>query len=60
VRAFSESFLGSMLHDLNVVHGALERLGEPLPTEVVAGDWWHEGRAVVRRAPAPKRHPALT
>jgi predicted dehydrogenase len=46
VRAFSESFLGSMLHDLNVVHGALERLGEPLPTEVVAGDWWNEGRAV--------------
>ena len=46
VRAFSESFLGSMLHDLNVVHGMLERLGEPLPAEVVAGDWWHEGRAV--------------
>jgi predicted dehydrogenase len=46
VRAFSESFLGSMLHDLNVVHGALERLGEPLPAEVVAGDWWNEGRAV--------------
>ena len=31
VRAFSESFLGSMIHDLNVVHGALERMGEPLP-----------------------------
>jgi predicted dehydrogenase len=46
VRAFSESFLGSLLHDLNVVHGALERLGEPLPAEVVAGDWWNEGRAV--------------
>jgi predicted dehydrogenase len=46
VRAFSESFLGSMLHDLNVVHGMLERLGEPLPTEVVGGDWWNEGRAV--------------
>ena len=46
VQAFSESFLGSMVHDLNVVHGALERLGEPLPTEVVAGDWWNEGRAV--------------
>jgi predicted dehydrogenase len=46
VRAFSESFLGSMLHDLNVVHGALERLGEPLPAQVVAGDWWNEGRAV--------------
>jgi predicted dehydrogenase len=46
VRAFSESFLGSMVHDLNVVHGALERLGEPLPAQVVGGDWWNEGRAV--------------
>ncbi len=46
VRAFSESFLGSLLHDLNAVHGLLERMGEPLPAEVVAGDWWNEGRAV--------------
>ena len=46
VRAFSEGFLGSMVHDLNVVHGALERLGEPLPAQVVGGDWWNEGRAV--------------
>ena len=46
VRAFSESFLGSLLHDLNVVHGLLERMGEPLPAEVVAGAWWNEGRAV--------------
>ena len=46
VRAFSESFLGSMLHDLNVVHGALERMGEPLPSRVVAGDWWNEGSSV--------------
>jgi Oxidoreductase family, NAD-binding Rossmann fold len=46
VQAFSESFLGSLLHDLNVVHGALERLGEPLPAQVVGGDWWNEGRAV--------------
>ena len=46
VLAFSESFLGSMVHDLNVVHGALERLGEPLPAQVVAGDWWNDGRAV--------------
>jgi predicted dehydrogenase len=46
VRALSESFLGSLLHDLNVVHGALEQLGEPLPATVVAGDWWNEGRAV--------------
>jgi predicted dehydrogenase len=46
VRAFSESFLGSLLHDLNVVHAMLERLGEPLPAQVVGGDWWNEGRAV--------------
>jgi len=46
VRAFSESFLGSLLHDLNVVHGLLERMGEPLPGRVVSGDWWNEGRAV--------------
>jgi predicted dehydrogenase len=24
----------------------LEKLGEPLPATVVAGDWWNEGRAV--------------
>jgi predicted dehydrogenase len=46
VRAFSESFLGSLLHDLNAVHGLLERMGEPLPAEVVGGAWWNEGRAV--------------
>jgi predicted dehydrogenase len=46
VQAFSESFLGSMVHDLNVVHAMLERLGEPLPAAVVAGDWWNDGRAV--------------
>jgi predicted dehydrogenase len=46
VRAFSESFLGSLLHDLNVVHAMLARLGEPLPAVVVGGDWWNEGRAV--------------
>jgi predicted dehydrogenase len=46
VRAFSESFLGSLLHDLNVVHAMLQRLRESLPAQVVAGDWWNEGRAV--------------
>src|SRR5262249_23275400 len=46
VRAFSESFLGSLLHDLNVVHRMRGRLGEPLPAQVVGGDWWNEGRAV--------------
>jgi hypothetical protein len=46
VRAFSESYLGSMIHDLNAVHGLLERIGEPLPAQVVGGDRWNEGRAV--------------
>ena len=46
VQAFSESFLGSLIHDVNLVHGLLERMGEPLPAQVVAGDWWNEGRAV--------------
>jgi predicted dehydrogenase len=46
VTAFEGSFLGSLVHDLNLVHGLLERLGEPLPAQVIDGDWWNEGRAV--------------
>jgi predicted dehydrogenase len=46
VRAFSEAFLGSLVHDVNLVHGVLERLGEPLPAEVVGGAWWVGGSAV--------------
>ncbi len=46
VRAFSESFLGSLVHDVNLVHGLLASMGEPLPAPVVGGDWWNEGRAV--------------
>ena len=46
VVAFSDSYLGSMIHDLNVVHGLLERMGEPLPAEVVSGQWWAGGTAV--------------
>ncbi|HEX6699298.1 MAG TPA: Gfo/Idh/MocA family oxidoreductase [Gaiellaceae bacterium] len=46
VMAFSEAFLGSLVHDVNLVHGVLERLGQPLPAEVVGGAWWAGGRAV--------------
>jgi predicted dehydrogenase len=46
VLGFCGSYLGSLLHDLNLVHGMLEKMGEPLPAQVVAGDWWNEGRAV--------------
>jgi predicted dehydrogenase len=44
--AFEASFLGSLVHDVNLVHGLLERLGEPLPGEVLDGDWWNDGFAV--------------
>src|SRR5512132_739653 len=46
ITAFEGAFLGSLVHDVNVVHGLLERLGEPLPAEVLDGDWWNEGQAV--------------
>jgi len=46
ITAFEGSFLSSLVHDVNLVHGLLERMGEPLPAEVIGGDWWNEGRAV--------------
>jgi Oxidoreductase family, NAD-binding Rossmann fold len=50
VFAFSEAYLGSMVHDVNLVHGLLERLGEPLPVEVVDAAWWAGGRSVTGSA----------
>ena len=44
--AFSEAYLGSMGHDVNLVHGLLERLGEPLPGRVADAACWAEGRAI--------------
>jgi predicted dehydrogenase len=44
--ALEGGFLGSLVHDVNLVHGLLARMGEPLPAEVIAGDWWNEGQAV--------------
>jgi predicted dehydrogenase len=46
VFAFSEGYLGSLVHDVNLVHGVLERMREPLPAEVLGGDWWDGGRCV--------------
>jgi predicted dehydrogenase len=46
VTAFSEAFLGSLVHDVNLVHGVLERLEEPLPAKVAGGAWWAGGTAV--------------
>ena len=58
ITAFEGAFLGSLVHDVNVVHGLLERLGEPLPAEVLDGDWWNEGQAVTGAA-APRKRRAL-
>jgi hypothetical protein len=46
VFAFSDAYLGSMVHDVNLVHGLLERLGEPFPVEVVDAAWWAGGRSI--------------
>ena len=46
VFAFSDAYLGSMGHDVNAVHGLLERLGEPLPGRVADAAWWADGRAI--------------
>jgi predicted dehydrogenase len=48
--AFSEAYLGSLVHDVNLVHGLLERLGEPLPLEVAGAAWWAGGRSVTGSA----------
>jgi hypothetical protein len=46
IYAFTEAFLGSMVHDVNLVHGILEHIGEPLPGEVIDGDWWSGGSSI--------------
>jgi predicted dehydrogenase len=44
--AFSDGYLGSLIHHVNLVNGFLERMGEPLPARVVDGAWWNGGRSV--------------
>jgi Oxidoreductase family, NAD-binding Rossmann fold len=44
--AFSDGYLGSLVHHVNIVNGFLERMGEPLPAHVVDGAWWNAGRSV--------------
>ena len=46
VKAFSGGFLGSLVHQVNMVHGMLARMGEPLPAPVIAGDAWAAGEAL--------------
>jgi hypothetical protein len=46
VRAFSDGFLGSLVHQVNLIHGLLERMGEGAAGTVIGGDWWASGRAL--------------
>jgi hypothetical protein len=44
-RVFSESFLGALVHDVNLVHGALGAVGES-PALALHGGAWSDGRGV--------------
>jgi predicted dehydrogenase len=37
---FSEIYLGSLIHDVNLVHGLLDRMNEPVPCAVKDSAWW--------------------
>jgi hypothetical protein len=45
VRAFSYVYLACLVHDVNLVHGALEALGVALPLTPVGGRVWADGNA---------------
>jgi predicted dehydrogenase len=44
-RAF-EAYLSSMVHDVSLLHGILEHLGEPFPERAADAAAWDEGRGV--------------
>jgi predicted dehydrogenase len=43
--AYYLTYLSALSHDVNLVHGILERLGVPLPAAVDASRWWADGWA---------------
>jgi predicted dehydrogenase len=51
-RAF-EAYLSSLVHDVSLLQGVLERLGEPWCERADDGAWWDEGRAVSLSAALP-------
>jgi predicted dehydrogenase len=57
VKAYSYVFLACLIHDVNLVHGALEGAGVELPLEPVSAEHWAGGRAatVAWRLPAGGR-----
>jgi len=44
-RAF-EAYLSSLVHDVSLLQGVLEHLGEPWCEQADDGAWWDDGRAV--------------
>jgi predicted dehydrogenase len=51
-RAF-EAYLSAMVHDVSLLQGILERLGEPWLEHADDGAWWDEGRAISLSASLP-------
>ena len=51
-RAF-EAYLSSLVHDVSLLQGVLERLGAPWCERADDGAWWDEGRAVSLSATLP-------
>jgi predicted dehydrogenase len=45
IDVFSRVFLGALIHDVNLVHGALQQMGELVPAPVTAATWRHDGAA---------------
>jgi predicted dehydrogenase len=45
VRAFSYTFLACLVHDVNLVHGALDALGLDAPVQPLASATWADGDA---------------
>ena len=53
VQAFSGTFLACLVHDVNLVHGALETMGVDRPAEALAGACWADGTAATATLRVP-------
>lgn len=45
VAAYSRLFLLDLVHDVNLVNGLLQNMGEPLPSRAAYAAWWSGSRA---------------
>jgi hypothetical protein len=54
VTAFSDGYLGSLVHDVNLVQGALERMGMVTPAPVADAAWWAGGRSLTASVQLPQ------